>query len=149
MGSRPRRHEAHVAILPAGARGRGEAKPTCATISGGKLPRTPRGRQRPTAREPRGILPPRPRENLTWRTWRIATWKHGPRGDFYTFTVSGGKHVGQGAWTRSECPAHEKLTTIYISVKSVRSEPLVLSVNGDDSYACARMIGRGIRPRQP
>ena len=84
-----------------------EAKPTCATISGGKLPRTPCGRRRPTAREPRGILPPQqPRENLTWSTWRIATWKHGPRGDFYTFTASGGKYVGQGAWTRSECPAH-------------------------------------------
>ena len=105
------RQEAHVAILPAGARGRGGAKPTCATISGGKLPRTPCGRRRPTAREPRGILPPQPRENLTWSTWRIATWKHGPRGDFYTFTVSGGKHVGQGAWTRSECPAHVGLRT--------------------------------------
>ena len=59
------RQEAHVAILPAGARGRGGAKPTCATISGGKLPRTPCGRRRPTAREPRGILPPQPRENLS------------------------------------------------------------------------------------
>ena len=84
-----------MAILPAGARGRGGAKPTCATISGGKLPRTPCGRRRPTAREPRGILPPQPRENLTWSTWRIATWKHGPRGDFYTFTVSGHRWHGK------------------------------------------------------
>ena len=38
---------------------------------------------------------PRPRENLTWSTWRIATWKHGPRGDFYTFTVSGHRWHGK------------------------------------------------------